>query len=176
MKVKKSFQAIHNLLEQNKDSKIGDIWPQISELLETKSTVGRGAAPQYKINEEGEVIAIMCYYFKKWFDPRIMPFGSKAGSKTGLSNMCKEGTKHFVTRNNDIKNVSATVLTSIIEGEIGPNDAEARKAELIAEAKIIKESTSVEGYPGFNTLEECIEFSNNNPEKLTIEPVMVQES
>ena len=155
MTIKKAYVSIIELLEANTDALVGDILTQVRDLAAAKTGGGTGSV--FARNEEGEVIAIRCYYHKLWFDPRVVDFGKKVTSPTGLNTLSKDGMSKWTKQQREAKQAESVLLSKVFEGELLP-------ADIPAEQEAIKEATRVivpreDGY-GFETLEECIADSD----------------
>lgn len=151
--VRKAYQELYAVLEANQDKEVKAILPDLLPLMQTRS--GGGAATTFHRNEEGEVIAIRCYYHKLWMDPRLVEFGRRATSATGLNNMCKAGVSHWTKQQRELKAAEGALLERVASGELAPADIGAEQAKIQEHAARIE---PFEG-PAFETVEECIAYS-----------------
>lgn len=151
-KIKKVFQPILDLLNANLDLKVEDIIQDVTAITQAKVGAGGGKASTYHTNDEGQVIAIRCYYFKKWMDPRVVPFGLKANSGTGLNSMCKEGTAHWTKQQTKAKKDEAALLDRVQSGELAIENLKAERDQIQEDVKHIADTT----LPMYDTLEECL--------------------
>ena len=65
MAIKKVFVEIVSLLEANPESRVKELLDQVKELASAKSA-GGGAATTFHKDENGNVVAIRCYYHNLW--------------------------------------------------------------------------------------------------------------
>lgn len=151
--IKKAYAAIVELLEANQDAQVSDILPSVIELAAAKTGAGGGKATAFHRNEEGEVVAIKCYYHKLWMDPRVVEFGKKATSPTGMNNMCKDGVSKWTKQQRESKAAEAELLTRVAAGELAVEDIAGEQERIAEEAARIE--AREDGY-GFETLEECL--------------------
>tara|TARA_R110000850_G_scaffold37265_1_gene98121 strand:+ start:303 stop:806 length:504 start_codon:yes stop_codon:yes gene_type:complete len=163
--IKKAFQPILTLLtiamEANPEATIASVINEVTDLTSAKTGSGGGKATAFHRDENGEVVAIKCYYHKLWMDPRVVEFGKKATSPTSMNNMCKDGVSKWTKQQRDIKQSEAGLLTRVTSGELAITDIEAEQERIQADAKII---TPREDDYGFETLEECIADSEARAE------------
>lgn len=153
--IKKAYVSLIDLLQASADMLVSDILPQAIELASAKTGAGGGKATTFHKNEAGETVAIKDYYFGLWFDPRVVDFGVKASSPTGLSNMSKEGTSKWNKGQAAFKKATASLLDRVTAGELAVEDIASEKDRLAEEAKEIVAFEAIPGY-GFETLEDCL--------------------
>lgn len=161
--IKKVFAPVYALLVQaaEEGKKVKSILADIEELMAAKTGGGGGAATTFVKNDAGEAVAIFDYYHKKWVDPRIVEFGSKAGTATGLNTMSKEGTSNWTKQERAYKKAKDSLLTRVIAGELNQEGLQAELAALEEARKVV---VPLRGdYQGFDTAEEAIAFSDANP-------------
>ncbi len=90
--VKKAFQPLYELLEANKSKKIATMLPEILELIAKSKNSGSDTGRNFVKDQDGNVIAVYCYYHKQWELVEHVPYGKKASNtSTGLNTMCKLG-------------------------------------------------------------------------------------
>jgi hypothetical protein len=145
------FSAIVDLLEANVDKKVSSVIEQVIKLAEAK-TGGGGGVSAYHVVED-VVVAVRCAYHKLFFDPRVVDFGAKTSSATGLSSMSKDGTAKWNAQYKTAKEAEAGLLTRLTAGEIEVADI-ATEQEAIATERA--EIVPLEDGYGFATLEECL--------------------
>jgi hypothetical protein len=151
--IKKAYEEIVNVLEANRDAQVSDIIDQVISLAAAKTGSGGGKATVFHRNEEGDVVAIKCYYHKLWMDPRIVEFGKKATSPTGLNNMCKDGVSKWTKQQREVKLAESEILSRVTAGDLAIEDIEAEQARIAEEAsRIVPRDDEY----GFETLEECL--------------------
>lgn len=154
--IKKAYVDIVELLQSNEDARVGDILPQVITLAAAKTGAGGGKATAFHRDEHGEVVAIKCYYHKLWMDPRVVEFGKKATSPTGLNNMCKDGVSKWTKQQREVKAGEASLLARVSDGSLAVEDIASEQERIAEEARRIEPRE--DGY-GFETLEECLEDS-----------------
>lgn len=149
MSVKKAFTALHSYLAANTDAKVGDLMDEITELCSAKGAGGGTASHR---NEEGVVVAILDYYFKKWLPVEFVEFGAKANSNTGLNTMCKLGVSHWTKQQRIYKLGKEQLLDDVAAQIVEPTQIQEKLDELEAAR------TSIADYPipelAFDSLEE----------------------
>lgn len=156
--IKKAYVAIVDLLRANEDARVGDILPNVIELAAAKTGAGGGKATAFHRDENGEVVAIRCYYHKLWMNPAHAEFGKKATSPTGLNNMCKDGVSKWTKQQREIKQAEGELLSRVTAGELAIEDIGAEQEAIAEHAQRIEPRE--DGY-GFETLEECLEDNAN---------------
>ena len=157
MKIKKAYEAIVAVLEANLEATVESVLPEVLALAAAKTSTGGGSkASTFHRDEDGNVVAIFCYYHKLWMDPRVAEFGKKATSATGLNNMCKDGVSKWTKQNSTAKKAEGALLAQVAAGEIAVEDIPAEQARIAEEAGAI--IPREDGY-GFETLEECLQDS-----------------
>ena len=135
-KIKKVFEPIIALLEANLGTTAEELLPQAVALAEAKvGGGGGGKASTFHRNEAGDVTAVFCYYFKKWFKPSEVEFGAKKNSASGLNSMCKVGLSAWNKQQAALKKLDQEVLELLMSEELAVADAEEFKATRTAEIK-----------------------------------------
>lgn len=159
--VKKAFQPIINLLQANLDEKVSDVIEQVIELTAAKSRAG--GAQTFHRDEDGNVVAIFDYYFKKWMPLSHIEFGKKANSASGYNTMCKEGVSNWTKQQREFKSGQTQLLEELMESAITQEEAQERNAALEeAKNRIVPHSTGI----GFETLEECLEADTDELDEM----------
>lgn len=156
MTIKKAYVDIVDLLEANGDAQVSDILPEVIKLASAKTGSGGGKATVFHRDEDGDVVAIRCYYHKLWMDPRVVEFGKKATSPTGYNNMCKDGVSKWTKQQREAKQAEGTLLADVAAGELAVENIASAQEEIATNAARIEPRE--DGY-GFETVEECIEDS-----------------
>lgn len=159
MAIKKAFQPIMTLLAANMSATVADVYEQVEALVSAK-VGGGGKASNFVRNSAGEVVAILDYAFKKWVDPRLVEFGPKAGTPTGLNTMCKAGVSAWTKAQAEFKKGKDAVVAELLAGQISSEDANERIAELEAAREATPEVPA--DIQAFDTLEDCLENSRQN--------------
>lgn len=154
MAIKKMFSAIVDLLEANVDKKVSSVIEQVIKLAEAKTGGGGGVSAFHVV--EDVVVAVRCSYHKLFFDPRVVDFGAKTSSATGLSSMSKDGTAKWNAQYKTAKEAEAGLLTRLTNGEIEVADIGTEQEAIATERALI---VPLEDGYGFATLEECLDDS-----------------
>lgn len=158
--IKKAYLAIVTVLttavEADENATIASVLDEVTALAAAKTGSGGGKATAFHRDENGEVVAIKCYYHKLWMDPRVVEFGKKATSPTGMNNMCKEGVSNWTKQQREVKTQEAELLGRVTSGDLAVEDIPAEQERIAEEAKLV--NPREDGY-GFETLEECLEDS-----------------
>lgn len=145
MNVKKGYEEIAELLMANENKKIKTIMPQLLELMQKKNNAS-GLANTFIKDAEGNVIAVFCYYHKKFELISEVQYGSKKGTATGLNTMCKEGVSRWTKQQRIKKQSEAGLLTKIVNGELTAEDIPTAQAEIAETAKLIEPREDGHGY------------------------------
>ena len=155
--IKKVFTAISTVLNANLGATVESIMPQLNELMSAKTGGGAGKATTFHKSEDGTVVAVLCYYFKKWMDPRLVDFGTKTGSATGLNTMCKAGLSAWTKQQAEFRKAKEALLSQVAAGEVAPGEIDAKLAEL-AEVRdsVIEVPAEIQA---FDSLEDCLNNS-----------------
>lgn len=151
--IKKAYAAIASLLAGNMDATVADIYPQFEALASAKAGGGGGRATTFHRDEQGNVTALFCAYYKKWFPvDGDVEFGKKASTQSGFNNYSKPGLALFTKQLNEFKKAKDALL---IEVAADPSKAETLQAELDKLEEARHAIQPVEG--GFDTLEELLQ-------------------
>lgn len=156
MSIKKAFAPIMSVLSAAlaAGTVAQEVHDEVLGLASAKSGAGGGKATTFHRTEDGRVVAVFCYYFKRWFNVIDMEFGEKKSSASGLNSMCKQGMSLWTKQNNAAKKAQQDLLTKVGSGEIAADEIPAALEAINEEAKSVK---PVEGeYQGFETLEDCL--------------------
>ena len=153
--IKKAFQPIMSVIAAGlaAGTVAQEVYDEALSLVTAKVGSGGGKATTFHKNDDGVVVAVLCYYHKKWMDPRVAEFGAKASSATGLNSMCKEGVSKWTKAKNAAKTAEAGLLARVTAGELAAEDIPAEQARIAEEASTI--IAREDGY-GFDTLDECL--------------------
>lgn len=151
MAIKKAYQAIVDFLEENRNSKVSTILDGVIELASAKTGGGRSSENVLR-DEEGNVVAVFCYYHKMYEPVADVDYGKKATSSTGLNSMCKEGTSNWTKQQRAAKKGGEDLLNQVMAGELAAEDLAAARAELDeAKAVVVPREDGI----GFATLDEA---------------------
>lgn len=160
--IKKIFVPLIALLEANAQKSVKSILPEIMELAASKGAGGVATASHK--DAEGNVVAIRCSFFEKWFPVSHVPFGNKEGSATGLNPMCKEGANLFSQMQREYKKGKEEILERVASGELSPEKIQGELAKL-EKARTMRPAYSVEGM-GWDSLEDCLKQKPADLDKL----------
>jgi len=160
MAVKKVFQPVMTLLAANMGATVESIYAQVEALVSAKVGGGGGKATNFHRAEDGTVVAVFDYAFKVWVDPRLVEFGPKAGTPTGLNTMCKAGVSAWTKAQNEFKKAKDGIVADLLGGKITADEAQ----DLIAKAEEARSATPEvpAEIQGFETLEDCLNNSQVN--------------
>ena len=162
MAIKKTMLDIHTILAANLTATVADVMPQLESLMSTKSRgAAKGEAVRTSLRDEhGNVVAIRCYYFKRWMPlvgDAAVEFGKKEGTTTGFNSMCKEGNSHWTKQQREAKAATAQILVDVENGDLDTADIAARREEIEAERQAIAPTDL-----GFETLDEVQAYLDAN--------------
>lgn len=156
MAIKKAYQEIISTLEANRDSTVEEILPTIIELASAKTGGGGGKATAHHKGEDGTVLAVRCFYHKKWISPLVVEFGEKKSSSTGLNSMCKDGVSKWTKQQRDYKKGKDALLDQLVAGEIDQVDVQEQMNTLEEARNTVQPMDREDGYTGFDSLEDCL--------------------
>lgn len=160
MAIKKVFQPLMSLLAANMGSTVEAIYAQAEALVSAKVGGGGGKATNFHRTEDGTVAAVFDYAFKVWVDPRLVEFGPKAGTPTGLNTMCKAGVSAWTKLQADFKKGKDAVVAELLAGKITADEAQEQIA-VLEEARNATPALPAD-IQGFETLEDCLNNSEVN--------------
>lgn len=125
MNVKKVYQPLVELLQENQNKKVATLLPEILELVQSKRV-----QKSYKMDDEGNVTHIFCYYHKLWEPVSDVEFGSKKNTATGLNTMCKEGLSNWTKQQRNYRKGKEFILDLVADGTIAPQEVESELTKL----------------------------------------------
>lgn len=157
--VKKAYKEVVDFLAANKGATVADILDQVIEMCAAKVGTGGGKASTFHRDDEGNVVAIQCYYHKRWFRIDETEFGKKASSASGFNSMSKDGQSKWNKQQAEAKKAEAGLLDQVMAGDLDPADIPAAKEEIAANAKRIEPLYLEDGetLAGYETLEEALQ-------------------
>ena len=135
MTIKKQFEELMIILNENENRKVKTILPQILELVSTKK-----ANSTHLYNDEGRLIGIFCYYHKKWEAIDEHDYGLKKHSKSGYNSMCKVGVNNWTKQTKIAKLAKEALLGKVASGELEVCDIKLAESMIDEERAIIIES------------------------------------
>ena len=120
--IKKDMQELHSHLESLLNKKLTQkvLDELTAQFLATKNSNGSGSRTTAYYDDNRNLVAVYCYYHKQWELVDHIEYGKKAGTKTGLNTMCKEGVSMWTKANRDktkhkdvlLKQFSASEITA----------------------------------------------------------------
>ena len=153
--VKKQFEEVYALLEANSNKKVSTLMPQLIELMSRKGG-GMANGKNFLKDDEGKVIAVFCYYHKKWEAVSEVEYGAKKGTATGLNTMCKEGVSAWTKQQRRKKADEAKVLDLVAKGELEPADIGAKLLEIKDACEAIEPRDDEHGFDSVEELMDAI--------------------
>lgn len=136
--IKKDYQAVMSLFAQAietlktnkvKKSVIEEVTATYTEALyitSSKKSNGSGSNSTAYFDEDRNLVAVFCYYHKRWELVSSIAYGSKAGTKTGLNTMCKEGTSAWTKNNRALQKQKDALTQQMLKGELAHEDFKAK--------------------------------------------------
>lgn len=121
MSTKKVFIEMVAYLESHKDSKIADIL-KTEEFLEL--IVAKKNSNTVLKDENDNIVAIYCWYHKRWELLSEVEYGSKASHHTGYNTMCKIGVNKWTKQQATAKAAKSELLDKVAEGEVEVKDVQ----------------------------------------------------
>jgi hypothetical protein len=129
--IKKDYQAVMSLFAQTieiltankvKKAVIEEVKAKYDEatfLTASKKSNGSGSnSTAYFDPQTKELVAVFCYYHKKWELVANIEYGKKAGTKTGLNTMCKEGTSAWTKNNRKLQKAKDELTQQLLQGKL----------------------------------------------------------
>ena len=155
LKIKKVFVEIIDTIAAAVEAGncAAEVLHECTTLAQAKAGGGGSAATTFHKDDEGNVLAVKCYYFGLWMSPTLVDFGAKASSTTGLNSMCKEGVSHWTKQQRVAKQEKTELLDRVAAGDVLPEDI-AAEMEAIEEARdaVAPHSDKVQGFENLDDL------------------------
>ena len=162
--IKTVFQPVHQVLVANKDAKVGDVLPQILQLM---AAGGRAVDKAIK-DTNGKVRAILSSY-SGWYHIVEGAGASEVRevetSTTGWNNMSQEEQGFYnaarlaykkALRENEKANAHNTaLLAEVAAGKVKPQDLQAKMAKVV-DAEALLNPPLDKLTQGFKTRDECV--------------------
>lgn len=145
MSIKKVYEEIVALLEDNKGKKVDSIMDKVYLLCESKKLTST-----HVCDKDGKVIAIFCYYHKQWELLSEVEYGSKANSATKFNTMCKVGTSKWTKQQRDAEKAKSQMLVDVSKGVVDPANILKLSEDIETKRKLMDTSDMPIGH----TLEE----------------------
>lgn len=152
MTIKKAYVELIQFLESNSAKKVSTILEEAKAMCEAKNSSGSDNGKTVLRDEEGNVVAIFCYYHKKWEPLCDVEYGAKKSTSSGYNTMCKEGVSNWTKQQRRAKVSKESLLEQLSEGTLDVNDLPQHQ-ELIEDerTKVISREDTV----GFDTVDTC---------------------
>lgn len=147
MTIKKQFSDLIAFLEANQGKKVSTLMPELIEMASAKVT-----QKTFHKDADENVVAIYCYYHKRWELLSEVEYGAKASSSTGFNTMCKEGVSQWTKQQRDAKKAKESVLDKVASGELTADQIPVELAEIERNRQAVVESSE----PSYDTLEEAL--------------------
>lgn len=141
MAIKKSYTDIVNFLKDNENKKVSSILDEVLLMCESKKQ-----ASTYIADENGDVVAIFCYYHKQWEILKDVPYGKKVNSTTGFNTMCKVGVSKWTKKQRDAKTATANILTLLTEEKVKPSHIKDLQNDIEHERTLMDQEDMPIGY------------------------------
>ena len=160
MTIKKAYVELVAFLEDNKAKKVSTILDDIKAMCEAKNSSGSDTGTTFLKDEHDEVVAIFCYYFKKWLPLCDVEFGKKANTASGYNTMCKSGVSAWTKQQRVAKKANEELLAKVGAGEVAVEDIAKYQAEYEADRKAVVECDEV----NFETSDEVLKYLSGEAE------------
>ena len=134
MTIKKVYIELHTLLLNNEKKKVSDLMPEILKLMNSKTS-----DLNHRVDANGNVTHMFCYYHKQWEDIIAYPYGSKSNSTTGLNTMCKIGVNKWTKQQRVYKQSKAELLDQLASGDLEIGELAGKLEEIEAAKDHIEE-------------------------------------
>ena len=151
--IKKQYIEIAEILEANSNKKVSTILPQLLELMTKANTSGNNGSTVLR-GEEGEVIAIYCYYHKAWERVSHAEYGLKANTASGYNTMCKQGLSAWSKQQRAKKAAESQLLADLTSRLITTEQLPQAQLEILEATKAIVPRDDNEA---FATAEEVLQ-------------------
>lgn len=158
MTIKKMYTEIDSILQANLDETVSTCYDEIVQLMTTK--VNRNTDKVTLLNSENIIIAIKCYYFKRWMSligPKAVEFGPKKHSITGYNIMCRLGNVHWTKQNSAYNKGKAQMMIDLEAETMAVSEIKSKEISLRNTKSLIVETDL-----GFATKDELLEYFENN--------------
>jgi len=154
MSTKKVFIELIAFLETKKDSKISDILK--SDAFKDLILAKKNGNTVLK-DQNDNIVAIFCWYHKKWELLFEVEYGSKASHHTGLNTMCKIGVNLWTKQQAEAKKAKAELLDKVADGEVEVKDVAQLVSDIEDERNLILLTNAPKGTVAQPTLLEMHE-------------------
>lgn len=124
-------------LNDNENKKVSTVKNELINMISELTKRKTGPAQTHIRDANNEVIAIFCYYHKKWEILEHAEYGLKKHSTHGFNTMCKEGVSRWTKQNNKRKQIGNIILEELSSGILNAESIALRKQELEEECNIV---------------------------------------
>lgn len=167
--IKKDYTAVMQLfaqaitaLEEAKVKKsvlesVRSLYNDAVDLTANKNSNGSGSKTTAHY-ENGKLVAVFCYYHKRWELVDHIEYGNKSGTKTGLNTMCKEGVSAWTKANRAHNKLKDELLARLFKGELTSEEVQ---DQLAVEPVIEPHSDEEHSYA---TLQDLLDAQSNTAE------------
>lgn len=132
--IKTQFITIHNLLTELKGKKLTkDRFEELEALM-----ISKVMSKTFKLDDDGNVTHVFCYYHKDWEEVANTPYGKKASTSHGLNTMCKQGVSHWTKQQRVMKQAKSDLLNKVQTGEVEYIDIADKIKEIEKTARTIE--------------------------------------
>lgn len=156
MTIKKAYVELIAFLEANEGKKVKTILAEVKEMCEAKNSSMSDTGTTFLKDENDEVTAIFCYYFKKWMPLCDVEFGAKKNTASGYNTMCKSGVSAWTKQQRQAKKELEVLLGQVGNGEVTVEQLPEVRAELEAARKRIIKCEEI----NFATSKEVLAYIN----------------
>ncbi len=156
MTIKKAYVELIAFLEANKNKKVNTILAEAQAMCESKNSSASDTGTTFLKDENDEVVAIFCYYFKKWMPLCDVEFGAKKNTASGYNTMCKEGVSRWTKQQRVAKKANEELLSKVGSGEVAVEDIKEHQEAIEVSRKFIEEPSTSTIY--YDTSEEVLKY------------------
>lgn len=118
MTIKKAYLELIAFLEANENKKVKTILDEARAMCEAKNSSGSDTGSTFIRDESDEVVAIFCYYFKRWMPLCDVEFGAKKNTASGYNTMCKSGVSQWTKQQRVAKKAKEELLDDLSDGTV----------------------------------------------------------
>lgn len=143
MTIKKAYVELVAFLEANENKKVKTILSELKAMCEAKNSSGSDTGSTFIKDEDENVVAIYCYYFKRWMPLCDVEFGAKKNTASGFNTMCKSGVSLWTKQQRVAKRAKELLLDQVSSGEITVEQLPELQASIEEARKLIAECDEV---------------------------------
>lgn len=115
--IKKDYVELVKFLEANKGKKVSTILEEVKSMCSKKTN-----DKTFKVDEEGNVTHVFCYYHKQWEEVGTYEYGPKKSTASKLNTMCKEGVSSWTKQQRIAKKEKEQLLVDLSSEVISVED------------------------------------------------------